>query len=327
MGYIPKISVIVPVHNVADYVENTVYSILASDMKDIEVILVENASQDDSYQKCLALAEHDSRIRVLRIDRSGLSLARNTGIDVSSSEYVCFIDSDDVVEKDMFSSLYENLVNSGADIAMCNYVKDYPNGHSEYPYEETGLVRLLTPAQTLSELLQEKISSSACIMLCRKSLFDKVRFPEDRYYEDHAVTYQLVASATNGCVHTGKSLYHYFQREGSIVHSNDFKKTFDYLTASKGRIEFIISYPEFDTVTRNELLEFNADIYIRNIIIAIRQARTKQELSMLKTFKSIVPSILAYGAVSGKGKSRLLRIRYMWPIFCKMHRRKKKISE
>ena len=210
-----SVSVIVPVHNMARYLENTVHSISGQDMEDLEIILVENLSTDNSYEICKNLAGEDSRIKIFRLDRSGLSIARNAGIDAASSDFVCFIDGDDTIEPDMISAMYNALSEKGGvcgggeDICICNYMLKHPDGRVEYPYEETGKTRHCTSIEMLVELLTEKVCSSACVMLCRKSLFSSVRFPVGRYFEDHAVTYLLVNAAKNGCVHIGKSYYHY----------------------------------------------------------------------------------------------------------------------
>lgn len=318
----PVISVIVPVHNTAPYLEKSVRSIMDQDMEDIEIILVENFSDDGSYEICKALAETDRRIKVIKAGKKGLSYARNVGLDASAADYVCFVDSDDTIDSEMLSSMYAALEKYGTDAAICNFVREFPDGRKEYPYKETGMTRFLSPPHALSELLHEEICSSACTILCRKSLFDNVRFPEGRYYEDHATTYLIADAAKNGCVHIGKSYYHYLQREGSTVHSDDFRKICDYVGASAGRILFIAEYPDFTPEVRRNLMLFNTDIYINNMIKAIRLAGSDGDLEELQALRHVIPAILSCKVLPRKKRSRLMRMRYLWKLFCFSRRRK-----
>ena len=329
----PIVSVIVPVHNVASCLEESVHSVMMQDMKDIEIILVENLSTDNSYEICEKLASEDDRIKILRIDKADLSSARNAGIEIAESEYVGFIDGDDIIEHGMFSSLYAAIRKFNADIAICNYVLEYPDGKKVYPYPETGEIFFFNKTQMLSRLLTEKVCSSACVMLCRKDIVRKVKFPEFRYYEDHATTYLLVNEAENGCVHVDRTYYHYKQRGGSICYTPDFRKIYDYATGNLERIRFIEEYrgsgssPEFDKDTKKKLLQHNIGVFANNIVSAIRLVENEEDKRCLMNLRSYIPSLLAYGVLEGKTKSRLLRMRYLWPLFYRSHRKKRKICD
>ena len=113
----PKVSVIVPVHNTAPWLDRCVESVRAQTLRDIEIILVENRSTDASPELCDAYPAADARIRVLHLAEAGLSRARNAGLAVATAPYVGFVDSDDYIEPDMFRRLYDAAVESGAQIA------------------------------------------------------------------------------------------------------------------------------------------------------------------------------------------------------------------
>lgn len=318
----PAVSVIVPVHNVASYLEKTVRSIMEQDLRNIEIILVENMSTDNSYEICERMADEDQRIKVLKIGSPDVSAARNVGIDNAGADYLFFIDGDDTIDKDMFSSMYKAVTDKGADIGICNFVMEYPDRPAEYPYRETGETRYCSSSEMLAELLAEEVCSSACVMMCRKSLFDSVRFPENRYFEDHASTYLLVDKAKNGCVHIGKSYYHYWQRKGSICHALDFTKVCDFASGNVERIKFIGKYPGFSADTRKKLLAYNVWLYMGNILNAIKLAETKEDFSRLRTLKSAASVILPYRIVTGKDKNRLLRMKFCWGLFLRRYRKK-----
>ena len=164
----PKVSVIVPVHNTAQWLDRCVESVRAQTLRDIEIILVENRSTDASPELCDAYPAADARIRVLHLAEAGLSRARNAGLAVATAPYVGFVDSDDYIEPDMFRRLYDAAVESGAQIAYGDLI--YEEEGTPQPAEPAGPVTVRTPDEVLCDLLLERISASACT-----KLFDAVR--------------------------------------------------------------------------------------------------------------------------------------------------------
>ena len=120
-----KVSIIIPVHNAADTLTVCVDSILAQTYSDLEVILVENHSTDDSYRLCQELQKKDRRIKVIRSEKKGVSAARNEGIRLAGGEYIGFCDADDHMEKEMYAYLVSLLEEKNASIAMCNGFVSY----------------------------------------------------------------------------------------------------------------------------------------------------------------------------------------------------------
>ena len=117
------ISIIVPVYNVKDYLKKCVDSILKQSYNNIEVILVDDGSTDGSSIICDELKAMDSRVLVIHKENGGLSDARNCGVKEAKGKYVCFVDSDDFVDKDFVKILYTNIVDKSCDIAICRYEK------------------------------------------------------------------------------------------------------------------------------------------------------------------------------------------------------------
>ena len=124
-----KVSVIVPVHNTEKYLEKCVNSITSQTLKDIEIILVENASDDGSLQKCKECAERDSRISVLSYEYGDLSYARNRGVEAAHSEYVAFVDSDDTLYQEAV-----NLLLKDSFLSLHNLLKQYLHLKSNFLY-------------------------------------------------------------------------------------------------------------------------------------------------------------------------------------------------
>ena len=109
------ISVIVPVYNVENYLERCLDSILGQTFRDLEVILVDDGSEDRSGEICRSYARKDARIRYVRQENGGLGRARNRGIQMAEGEFILFVDSDDYIDRRMAEILLDNLTSSGAD--------------------------------------------------------------------------------------------------------------------------------------------------------------------------------------------------------------------
>lgn len=120
----PKVSVIVPVYNVENYIRKCLDSIISQTLKDIEIILVDDGSEDNSGKICDEYAEKDSRIIVIHQKNNGLSNARNTGLNIASGEYIGFVDSDDYIKSEMYSEMYQTAEKTDADMVLCNYSYD-----------------------------------------------------------------------------------------------------------------------------------------------------------------------------------------------------------
>lgn len=124
----PKLSVIIPIYKVEDYLERCVKSVLNQDYRDLEVILVDDGSPDRCPQICDELAKTDDRIVVIHKPNGGLSSARNAGIEVAKGEYLAFLDSDDQWAEEALQSLMDDLLKSGADMLMFRSKSLYPDG-------------------------------------------------------------------------------------------------------------------------------------------------------------------------------------------------------
>ncbi len=120
----PKISIIVPVYNVENYLKKCLDSIVNQTFKDIEIILINDGSTDNSLNICKEYAKKDHRIRLINKPNGGLSSARNVGIDLSTGEYLGFVDSDDWIALNMYEKLYNLCKIFNADISQCKYIRN-----------------------------------------------------------------------------------------------------------------------------------------------------------------------------------------------------------
>ena len=271
-----KVSIIVPVHNTEKYLEMTVASLVAQTLKDIEIILVENGSTDGSLALCHKLAEKDDRIRVLHLEKGDTSTARNHGLDVAVSEYVAFVDSDDTVLPDMYETLYSHALANGLDLMYCNHVMIYDNRPPRYPLFEDGTVHVMSPKEMLAMNFSGKIDNIVCTMLVRRRLFDNLRFPENMSFEDRAFSFLLI-DASEKVGYIRKAFYNYYQRKGSVCHTMDWKRYYDFTEADSRRLRYLRDSDLFSEEEKTALSEKLADSIIRRLRHLHAEARTRRQ--------------------------------------------------
>ncbi len=209
------ISVIIPVYNVAAYLDTCVETVLAQDYSQLDVILVDDGSPDNCGELCDNWASRDSRIRVVHKENGGLSSARNAGLDIASGEYIMFLDSDDLLHPQACSHLYQQLKAADAQIAIADITHVF--GNDEPAYTITQEVRLLSPTDAIQELwYQKSFLPSACAKLYHRDLFQTLRFTQGILFEDIDLLHQIFWSAKR-IVYTPSAIYGYTHRENSIT--------------------------------------------------------------------------------------------------------------
>ena len=233
-----KISIIVPVYNVEEYVEKCILSLINQTYQNLEIILVDDGSTDRSGSICDLYSKKDYRIKVIHKNNGGLSDARNCGLKESTGDFVCFIDSDDYIELDILESMVMQLITDNSDICCCAKVLDYAKNKIILNNGETFCVDNVSALKRL--LINDDIDNSACDKLFRRKLFDNIVFPIGRYYEDIATTYKLFI-ASKKVSHINKIGYHYVIRNNSISTETFSKKQLDAVIFTKQAKDDIVN--------------------------------------------------------------------------------------
>lgn len=237
----PKLSVVVPVYNVEQYLGTCLNSLLNQTLSDIEIILVNDGSTDRSEAICQSYAARDERIKLYSKANGGLSDARNYGIRKVSSPIVGFVDSDDYVDPDMFRALYELKQRRKAEIAVGG-VKMVSNDGEAYMRRAVEGEIIADRHDAMEELLKSKrITNSVWNKIFDIALFDQISFPEGKLYEDEYVTYRLFDRA-NQVAMTDKVFYYYRSSPNSITHKSFSEREFDRIDASLIKVNFIEKY-------------------------------------------------------------------------------------
>jgi len=235
----PLISIIVPIYNVEPYIRKCIGSILNQTYKNLEIILVEDGSPDKCAEICDEYSLKDNRVKTIHKKNGGLSSARNAGIDIASGEYIGFVDSDDWIENDMYESLYKTLKEHNGDISVCG--RYIVQGGRITTISDTEVAYEFSRKEALAELVLDEcrgIKNFAWDKLYKKELFDTIRYPEGRCFEDIFTTYKLFAIASK-IVEIKSPKYYYLLRGDSICGTNTPSKRYDYYQANMECLEYI----------------------------------------------------------------------------------------
>ena len=248
----PLISVVVPIYNVEEYLDKCVDSIVNQTYKNLEIILVDDGSPDNSPKKCDEWAKKDKRIKAIHKENGGLSDARNAAIDIAKGEYITFIDSDDYVEKNYVDFLYKNLIDNNADISMGKQYVRYPN---KVINTGTGNKYIVNAHDCFDKLLySEDFDVSAWAKLYKINLFKNVRYPKGRVFEDAATTYKLIDKSET-IVLNSKPIYNYIIRDNSISNNSFSEKKMDLITSTNEMCDYIINkYPDLEKGCNRRLM-------------------------------------------------------------------------
>lgn len=289
----PLISVIVAVYNIDCYVEQCVASICSQSYGNLEILLVNDGSTDQSGKICDKLALNDERIKVYHKTNGGLSDARNFGIAHVKGRYVSFVDGDDVLHEKFYEVLASNAVRTGADISMCFIAFEYPE-----------LLHIADTPKLLyyNEYFESTSSLTAKVVvwnkIYRKEIFDQIRFAYGKKHEDVFIYGKLLWGRS--FVITQSKLYYYRQREGSITKTLSSGSLQDRLTGFNNLVYFFKKkHIKSQKVFRDELgyfavIKFYKDgdriMVFRNLMIIFKSSKFtfREKINLLLTLMKVI---------------------------------------
>lgn len=221
------VSVIVPAFNIEKYIASCIKSLLSQTYSDMEIILVNDGSSDNTLNICTEYANKDSRIITVNKPNGGLSSARNAGLNIASGEYVIFVDGDDYIAENTISELMSLIDKFDADIVQFGYVET----NSDYSNQVCAPVGSMELIDDTHEMFKRLYSiggeaASACTKLYKRHLFESLRFKEGINNEDEQmITFML--QKTKSVLYIDFKPYYYVTRQGSIINSGFSKKKLD----------------------------------------------------------------------------------------------------
>ena len=247
----PLLTVIVPCYNVEEYIDRCISSIVNQTYPNLEILLVDDGSTDETGARCDMWLEKDQRIRVLHKKNEGVSIARNTGIKKSTADYVAFVDADDCIDKNMYTDLMSALLSTHSDIVHCDYCIVYEDGRTTHRVQERdATIRIMGRTEGVIMILGDhRWRTNIWTKIYKKSLFDHLEFHQGRIYgEDMAIVHLLFHQASQ-TVFLDREYYFYFVRSGSISQKWDIqkemKKLSDCCDAYHERYSFVNRHPEY----------------------------------------------------------------------------------
>ena len=221
----PTISIIVPVYNAEKYLNQCIQSILNQTFSDLEVILVDDGSKDNSFEICKEFQKIDSRIKVLNQENKGAGAARNVGLAIAKGEYIGFVDSDDWIEPNMYETLYELINKNHADMAICDLT------YSSEPSVNNPNIEIWDNKKNLERFFRingESGINSVCRRLVKRNLFDNWEFIEGYMNEDVHACFCL-AFNSNKTIYYSRDFYHYRKNKNGVTNSKFTKNKLDLL--------------------------------------------------------------------------------------------------
>lgn len=291
------ITVVVPAYNVESYIQKCIDSITNQTYTNLEIMLIDDGSPDNSGKICDEAAKKDSRIRVIHKKNEGVSKARNTALDAMKGNYVTFVDADDFIADDFIECLYNAIIKTNADISTCGHYRVNFDGTLNRIYslsDNDEDIIILDGKESVKNMFYGKIcSASSGSKLYKKELFRNLRYPDYIMGEDTYVVYHTFMNAEI-IAHTNKPLYYYVQQMASVTNSKsnyykfyDYVRLYDHIVSSIGND----TESDFFLSVANRLIENNFWVYmkLRNCPEMFEQEKKHIETN-IKTYRKYVIS-------------------------------------
>lgn len=272
------ISIIVPIYNVAEYLPQSLDSIINQTYTKLQVILVDDASTDGSSSICDEYARKDTRITVVHHKlRGGVSATRNDGLKAVKGNYIGFIDPDDYADERMVQKLYENICVYHADVAVCNYRMF----GLETEHEGKTPTKLFDSSQALQMLIEDtELTSYLWNKLFKVELFDGLWFDTSYRYEDLRIMHKIFMK-TATIIASNEVLYHYRLRRGSITNSTILNKSMELIDALEARCNDLKDTKFYMMARINEMIQ------IRRILLEILSNNEDKKVLYLQQKKRL----------------------------------------
>lgn len=291
MNNLPLISIIVPIYNCAPYLREAINSIISQTYQNVEIILIDDGSTDESYAICKGYEEKDERINAIHTENRGVSYARNLGLNMIKGQFVTFVDSDDYIDNSLIEKMVVTAINQNVDIVTCGFkfVGEEPNTHMKDQFKSD---QLLSGIQVTKLLLEDKAPYNfSWGKLYKASLFENIRFPLDRHYEDTATIYRVTAKAGK-IICLKDKLYNYrISRPGNITSELKSEKALsnyiDGCTNCIERMRFCETYPEY-----SDMEKYNIQFLCRWCLLGLQKA-TYFNKTIYKSYFSRILEIIS----------------------------------
>ena len=220
----PLVSVIIPVYNAEKYLRECINSVLSQTYENLEIVLIDDGSTDESSKICDDFQEIDERIMVIHKENEGVSVARNTGIEKSTGEYITFLDSDDYITSTFVEDLYDAIVANNADVSWSGFLYVYEDNKSREKC--FGVDKVVETKRIAKDFLSGRLAFGYCWgKLFDSKIVKNIRFQCFKVAEDELFVYTALKKCSK-IAFVDKQLYCYRQNSESVMHKGK-KKLYD----------------------------------------------------------------------------------------------------
>lgn len=273
------ISIIVPIYNTSKYLERCIKSIINQTYTNVEILLIDDGSTDNSYEICHQYSKSYENIKAFHKRNEGLSSTRNFGIYKAKGKYISFIDSDDFVASNFLEELYWNLIKEDSDISVCSIYKFTKENKINKKSIVTKTLKNFNRYNAMKELIKfnGKLTNHAVNKLYKKELFKEVNFLVGKKFEDIDFMYKILNESKKISTFDDK-LYYYYIRNNSIT--GNLKKNDIY-----DKIDIILKRDEFIKENYNNLLDSCNEYLVHSFIVIFKQLVKLEGKNIIKDTK------------------------------------------
>lgn len=296
------LSVIVPVYNVEKYLPKCLESIIKQTYKNLEIILIDDGSTDDSGKICDEYAEKDKRIKVVHQKNQGVSVARNKGLDLCTGDYITFVDSDDWCEVNYFEQIFAcNSIDKNIGIIITNFVKEYKNGQSKLMYK-TSCKRSFDRYNALKNMIKGNLYGwEVYSTFYKRENTRNIRFATDiNYGEDFGFKWNVIRNSSCKILYLPIKGYYYIWRDNSAVNSYNIESKIISLKLQERMIkqESEVEYRQLLIIKYlNAILYYFEECCLHNIdnnILKEKINRNIGKINLLKNFTICIRYIMTF---------------------------------
>ncbi|MBO5469682.1 MAG: glycosyltransferase family 2 protein [Lachnospiraceae bacterium] len=319
------VSVIIPVYNVQDYLDKCIDSIVNQTYNNLQIIIVDDGSTDNSGRLCDNWAKEDGRILIIHKENGGLSDARNEGLKYVKGEYIVFVDSDDYIHRNMIYEMLQNINQYACEIAICNRYYEFSDGLRKLRYGYRKELVIMDVQKAVQELLLCRyFDMAAWAKMFKFSLFENIRFPKGKLSEDYYIMYLLFSKAKR-IVYFDTPLYYYLQRNGSI--SKNVKLNLDYVEAARQQRDFVSqNYPDLSELA--DIAYANSNMTVYNIVLNHKGCVSRKMFgTMKKRVKNNLNLIIKNKDITIIKKIQAFLFVYMLPMYNITYRILKRVKK
>ena len=316
------ISVIIPIYKVEEYLDRCVQSVRKQTYKNLEIILVDDGSPDNCCTMCDNYASQDKRVKVIHKENGGLSDARNAGIEIATGEYLTFIDSDDYVSLDYIEYMYKLIQHGKSLLSICGVKDIWKNTKIDQNNSVIKEINLSSSEAFKNLLFDKGIEICAYAKLYHKSLWENIRFPKGKVYEDTAIMYKIFDEAKK-ISFGNKKCYYYIARIGSISKQQGYNKNEeDYIIHTTQMLEYIEKkYPELKTAVHR--FDLYSKFRILRMLIFTKPRNIEMEKFCIDAIKKNKKEVFFCKDTPKRDKVAILLLnlglstfKYTWTLYC-----------